>query len=227
MEFKQGQLVLPYVYRLTHKETGEFYIGYREANTVKSHIDLPEYRSSSKRVKALGFDNFNWEIVAEFFDGDHAYLFEQELIDENFSDPLCLNRYRITSGNRFKNVGPMSDEAKRNNSLARLGKKLSDEHRANIAKGVTGRKFTEETKKRISNAKMGNKPPILTAEQRNAISIKMANHFKVQSPDGTVYIGTNISKFCHEHELNTGAMSTVCTGKAKHHKGWTGEYIWN
>lgn len=29
-------MILPYVYKLTHKETGAFYIGFRSANKVQS-----------------------------------------------------------------------------------------------------------------------------------------------------------------------------------------------
>ena len=43
--------VLPYVYTCTHKESGKIYIGYRCANKLPSHLDLPKYRTSSKIVK--------------------------------------------------------------------------------------------------------------------------------------------------------------------------------
>ena len=77
--------VLPYVYRLDNPVTGEFYIGYREANTEPSHIDFPKYKTSAPKVKEA-FDQFEWHIVAEFFDGNDAFDFEQQLIHENWSN---------------------------------------------------------------------------------------------------------------------------------------------
>lgn len=96
--------IFPYVYKLTHKNTGQFYIGYRKSITQKlpSNEDIMKYKSSSKLIKELGFPNFEVEIIAEFFDGISAYDFEQELIYENFKNPLCLNRMcHHNAKNRF------------------------------------------------------------------------------------------------------------------------------
>ena len=40
----------PYVYKLTHKETGQFYIDYRENNTLTADEDIIIYQSSSKLI---------------------------------------------------------------------------------------------------------------------------------------------------------------------------------
>ena len=69
--------VLPYVYVITHKETGQFYIGYRCNNKVPSSADLGiKYFTSSKKIKAIGFSSFNFIIVAEFFSKEAAFDFE-------------------------------------------------------------------------------------------------------------------------------------------------------
>ena len=53
--------IQPYVYMLTHRETGQFYIGYRSGNKVPARLDLGiYYKSSSNTVKRIGFDNFYW-----------------------------------------------------------------------------------------------------------------------------------------------------------------------
>lgn len=52
---------LPYVYKLTHKETNQFYIGYRSANRVKSEFDLGfKYFSSSKIIKKISHMKRLW-----------------------------------------------------------------------------------------------------------------------------------------------------------------------
>lgn len=96
--------VMPYVYLGIHKITKEFYIGYREANTTPSHIDLFKYRTSSTTVQPK-FDEYDWYIIAEFYDGNDAYDFEQHFIYEHWSNPLLLNeQYRLPNGKkRFKN----------------------------------------------------------------------------------------------------------------------------
>jgi len=84
---------MSYVYKLTHKVTGQFYIGYREANKLCPKEDLPIYQTSSIYVKEIGFKKFNWEIIKDFDDAKDAFALEQSMIEVNFQDPLCLNRY--------------------------------------------------------------------------------------------------------------------------------------
>lgn len=85
---------MPYVYIGTHSITGEVYIGYREKNVKlnrPSDIDLLMYRTSSKVVRPK-FDEFNWQVIAEFMSGNDAYAFEQQLIHEHWGDPLLVNQ---------------------------------------------------------------------------------------------------------------------------------------
>lgn len=134
-------MILPYVYKLTHRETGEFYIGYRSANKIPSDQDLPIYQSSSKTVAEIGFDNFNWEIIAEFFHGDYAYDFEQELISEHIDDPLCINKHCVIGGrNRFK---------------VQFGHSVSEETRQKLREANLGRVTSEDTRKKQSDALKG------------------------------------------------------------------------
>lgn len=85
-------MVLPYVYKLTHKTTNHFYIGYRAANRVMSSQDLGIVYFTSSTVVQPIFAEFDILIVAEFFDGRSAWTFEQQLILEHWGDPLLLNR---------------------------------------------------------------------------------------------------------------------------------------
>ena len=91
--------IQPYVYKLTHKESGEFYIGYREANKVPALEDLgKQYFTSSNTIQELGFSNFDIEIIEEFETGIEAYNYEQILIKENIHDSLCLNGHYHVNG---------------------------------------------------------------------------------------------------------------------------------
>lgn len=127
---------MPYVYRVTHKYNGTYYIGYRCANNNPSHIDLPTYKTSSRLVKPF-FDDFDWTIIAEFYDRDSAYDFEQYLIHTNWDDPLLLNASCYFGKGRFKT------------------KPLTNKHKQAISKAQSRPKSASHRKK-LSEANIGN-----------------------------------------------------------------------
>jgi len=152
-----SEQVRPYVYMGIHKITGEIYIGYREANKLPSHIDLGQYRTSSKIVNPT-FIDYDWLIVAEFNEGSDAYDFEQQLIFENWDNPLLLNKNCHYGKRRFK---------------AKRGIIFSESHRAAISKANKGkirsvdtlqklsishRNQSKETRSKISESLKGRKP---------------------------------------------------------------------
>lgn len=167
MTIYTSEKVMPYVYMGTHRVTGEFYIGSRYTKTLKhpSHVDIHKYRTSSKRVKPV-FDEFDWVIVAEFFDPKSAYECEQQLIYENWDSPLILNGVcRHTNTNMFAPaVSSMTEERKqhiRETNSKRLGVfrhsketilKMSAA-KLNIPQGP----HSDTTKQRISAAHTGMK----------------------------------------------------------------------
>jgi hypothetical protein len=114
----------PYVYRLDHLETKQFYIGYREANTLPALEDLPIYKTSSVKVRELGFESFSWKILAEFETGIEAWDYEQKIISECINDPLCLNKHFHLNGNRrYRFVGPHSEKTRNQMSETKFSMK--------------------------------------------------------------------------------------------------------
>ena len=86
-------MILPYVYRMIHKVTKRFYIGFRCANKHPPEQDLGvRYFTSSGTVKKA-FAEYDVEILAVFFDKAAAYEFEQATIAENFNDVLIINTH--------------------------------------------------------------------------------------------------------------------------------------
>lgn len=163
---------------LVHRDTGQFYIGYREANILPSDQDLPIYGTSSKYVAELGMNSFDQCIIAEFYKGQDAYDFEQQLIREHRSNPLILNRHFLTvHDKRLRYIRPKgsytasnetriklsmalrgrlkSVETRNKLSIAHKGKKFSDAHKQNIGLSSKGRKHLEETKIAISKSLHG------------------------------------------------------------------------
>lgn len=98
-------MFLPYVYKVTHRKTGEFYIGMRSANKVVAELDFGiKYFTSSSYVKN-NFTEFDSEIIAYFKDQESAFYFENELIKENWNNELLLNKHYQKSMSVFSMAG--------------------------------------------------------------------------------------------------------------------------
>lgn len=116
---------LPYVYKLIHKETNEFYFGSRWANTVYSELDLGKiYFSSSKYIKPI-FEEFDFIVLADFYTEQDAFVFEQNLIKENWNNPMLINKGCFgTNGKMIHNITSYNktDDHRKKMSLAKKGK---------------------------------------------------------------------------------------------------------
>lgn len=165
---------MPYVYICIHKESGHFYIGYRVKNVklnIPSHLDFPKYKTSSNIVKS-NFDNFTWIILAEFYDHDSAYDFEQFLIYEHWDNPLLINTNCHYGKKRFR-VKSHSTETKQKISNAqkgRPGRVQTEEIKQKISKSLIGRIKSMEECKNISKGKMGRPRAPMSEEAKQKIS---------------------------------------------------------
>lgn len=147
-------MILPYVYRLVHKETGQYYFGYRSKNVslgIKSIDDLGvKYFTSSRNIRK-SFTEYNYEVLVEFFTIDDAYDFEQDLIRDHWGDPLLLNKhYHAKEKNRWKNNGH-SEETKAKMTGLKRSPEFS-EYRSRVMKGGTpwNKGLTKETDSRMA-----------------------------------------------------------------------------
>ncbi len=98
--------IYPYVYLLTHKTTDKFYFGSRFSQGLRlpSHLDIQKYRSSAPKVKEH-FDEYHCIIIAEFpykEGGLDAWKFEQQLIHNNWANPLMINKCHHHNKGQFK-----------------------------------------------------------------------------------------------------------------------------
>ena len=165
--------IIPYVYKLTHKITGQFYFGARWANKIAPIDDLwKKYFYSSAYVKLLideyGKDSFITEIVFTDINGDVCYHYEQKLIEDHWNDKLILNKTYYEKGSKiFKNSGH-SEISCEKIRLANLGKKHTEESKLKMSEMHKGKKHTEESKAKISEAGR-NRPPV-SVETRKKLS---------------------------------------------------------
>jgi hypothetical protein len=107
-------MYLAYVYRLTHKISKQYYIGYRYASIkLKIHPedDLgATYFTSAEYIGIHNFNEYDTAIIFKTVDPDEAYDYENKLILENWEDPLLLKEgcYREV---RTLSASPKSTDA--------------------------------------------------------------------------------------------------------------------
>jgi Mor family transcriptional regulator len=51
-------------------------------------------------------------------------------------------------------------------------------------------------------------------------TLKIEREFTIQSPDGTIITGKNVTKFCNQYNLNPASIINVLNGKYKSYKKW-------
>jgi hypothetical protein len=205
-----------------HRVTGQFYIGSRTTKKLKlpPEQDLVKYRTSSKVVKPI-FDEFDWHIVAIFFDAYDAFKFEQEFIQSKWSNKLLLNQ-AVTNIDKvfvYRDINRFGV----NNSM--YGKKHTMEARrkqSEIAKGNRSHNRNSKWWTDGSICKFQKECPgdgwylgvITRASDINS------NNWKITSPEGEVIFQRNLSKFCKTYGLSYGCMLHVNKGTMENHKGW-------
>lgn len=212
--------IYPYVYRLDHPVTGEFYVGYRSANKVPAEQDLGyKYFTSSKYVKPR-FHEFECQIIAIFFDKISAIIFEQNEIASSWKDSLCLNKNVVNSSGTVKFIcDSHSDETRRKISLSHKGKKKSAQTIELMSKLMMGHVVTDETKQKIrEKALLRDKP---SAETRRKLSEagKRKVGFK-HTEEAKTKIGLSSSGRIHKEETKK-KISNSLKGRPSPMKGKT------
>ena len=132
-----------YIYKITDKVTGQFYIGSQCRDKI---IGINYFTSSHNKEFKSKFksnpEKFDIKIIGRFTDSDSCILQENIFIKNNFENPLCLNKaYCICSKNQFTTKGVTSPNK---------GKHLSKETRRKIAEANKKRFYSKETRRKIA-----------------------------------------------------------------------------
>lgn len=227
MTIYQSEKALPYVYMGIHKETGQFYIGSRTTKKLKlpPEQDLIKYRTSSKYVKPI-FDQFDWYIIAMFFDREDCYNFEQELIYENWNNPLKMNKSYfnknkstlITTGNKIGDnwiiIFPDNSISIINNLNLFCAKYLLE---SSCMIRVSQGKLTNYKGWRCIKC---NKNGEAYDKQLYTKLLNVNNKWIFVNPLGEYFIVKNFNEFCNENKLNHSCMYAVARKELYHHKKW-------
>ena len=125
----------PYIYKVTDRENGEFYIGSQCRGKI---IGMNYFTSSCNKEFKNKFKSnpclFDIKIIGLFTDATACILQENIFVRDNIKNPLCLNmNYIIGEKVQFSNAG----------------RKFSEEHLRKMSEVQKGKYLSEETKKKI------------------------------------------------------------------------------
>lgn len=151
----------PYIYKVTDKVTGEFYIGSQCSGKVigKNYFTSSKNKSFKEKFKSNPAQ-FEIKIIGTFTDSASCVLQENIFIKFYIKNPLCLNKnYVIGENLQFSFTGCHRTESeKKKISEFHKGRKRSAETRHRLSIAQTGKKHTEETKRKLSEAHKGKMP---------------------------------------------------------------------
>lgn len=151
-----------------------------------------------RAIRKYGWDSFTWEVLEQSEDGQLLLSEREEFYIRKFNSH-CVhgNGYNMTFGGEATLGWVPSEETR---------KKISEANKGKI--GWNKGKSSPWTSKR--NRENAGKPrPFLEKT------------YRVVSPTNEVFIVRGMKKFCREHNLSRGNMSSVSKGKLPHTKGWT------
>jgi len=176
------------IYLVTNIINNKKYIGYtsKTLNIRKNQHICQSNRNSQhilhKAIRKYGINNFIWEILYESFDKNHTLKTMENffIIEHNTFVP---NGYNLTMGGQGGIMKLVSEETRKKQSLAKLGKKrkkesiqkqrekrigipLSLEHRKKLSEIAKNR--TPEHLKKIADANRGK---IMSLESRLKMSL--------------------------------------------------------
>ena len=166
--------MITYVYKVTLKETGEFYYGSRllKAANKRPEDDLfVKYFTSSKIIKSLikmhGISSFTIEVLFVNNNYGEGYFFEQSIIKDNIKNPLCLNKqYFDVDQNKtiFSNFG---------NTHSATQKEKWSKERKGVPPPNKGIKYSPEKKLNFQNKNKGKTYDEIYGSKSNNIKKKI------------------------------------------------------
>jgi group I intron endonuclease len=193
------------VYRVTNKNSGEFYIGSCTNFYKRFYRHRAELRHKCHR-------NCRLEESFHRRGGDEAFIAEvieqcprRELLDREQHhldfvklDPLCTNILLDTR----RGIGKTHPEWVKKKIRVKCVEYWSHpQNRAHASKMLTGKKRTPEM---IVHVVKAHSMP-----------------FRLRSPSGLIFEGINRAKFARDNGLDPNKIHAVIHGLRKHHLGWT------
>lgn len=212
-----------YVYVILDENKKPFYVG----------------KGSGNRYKATLRDKRNSNIKQNKIDKVRRILGDNPKVKILIygSEKFCLEiekKLILKYGRKDNNTGCLTNTT--NGGSGGCGCRRTKATRNKISKATKGpnhwaygKRLTKEHVEKLSNSHIGiqsgEKHPLYgkDASARTSKRLKTMlsrQSYTITSPDGTIYQTNNLKKFCNQHQLNAGNMSTVANGWRTHSKGW-------
>ena len=189
-----------YTYKVTHKETGEYYIGSRSCNGSAS--DDINYKGSMVSWKVDKTYLIKEIIEDTFSDRDSAIRSEKNLILKCINDKLNRN-YNIP-GVGFHNT---------DRKFGTITRKKMSKSRIGSKNPMYGKTHTDDVKIKLSEFRTGT-----THSDETKLKMKLNSPKKRKIPQYTktnIFIKEydSIRSAANELKIDAGDISTVCNGK--------------
>ena len=207
-------IYLPFTYFIFHLPTGFKYYGAKFSKGCHPSDLWTKYFTSSKKVKQLieeyGKDSFVYEIRKTFTNKDDCLKWENKVLERMhvLEKDDWLNNH--IGGHRFRNNGHnnYSPEARAKMSAANKGKIPWNKGRVNV--------YSQECLQRIREGRRKSQ-----SYRNDSYRMELLEKwYKFTSPSNEIFIVKGQTKFCREHGLNQGNMTSVVRGRYKQCLGW-------
>jgi group I intron endonuclease len=196
-------------YKATNTTNGKFYIGSttnfdrRKAEHLKCEENYPFQNALRKNP-----ENFEWEV---WTDKSDEPILEQALLDIWFGKECCYN---------------LNPSAQHPPSWAGKTHKQETKNKQSTSARDRWERMPEKEREQYSLRFAGENNPATKQDVRDKIgntnSLRWDNKWEVEGPDGTVYVITNLRRFCREHNLNRSCMMNLVKQQKgqKSHRGF-------
>jgi group I intron endonuclease len=196
-------------YKATNTTNGKFYIGSttnfdrRKAEHLKCEENYPFQNALRKNP-----ENFEWEVWTDISDEP---ILEQALLDMWFGKECCYN---------------LNPSAQHPPSWAGKTHKQETKNKQSTSARDRWERMPEKEREQYSLRFAGENNPATKQDVRDKIgntnSLRWDNKWEVEGPDGTIYVITNLRRFCREHNLNRSCMMNLVKQQKgqKSHRGF-------
>jgi group I intron endonuclease len=196
-------------YKATNTTNGKFYIGSttnfdrRKAEHLKCEENYPFQNALRKNP-----ENFEWEVWTDISDEP---ILEQALLDMWFGKECCYN---------------LNPSAQHPPSWAGKTHKQATKDKQSTSARDRWERMPEKEREQYSLRFAGENNPATKQDVRDKIgntnSLRWDNKWEVEGPDGTIYVITNLRRFCREHNLNRSCMMNLVKQQKgqKSHRGF-------
>lgn len=145
------------------------------------------------------------------------YLLHWLLAKDTKAKPMIDAFHLMSTGKRYNSKGYALARKLKSESMRVNNPMYTIENRKK-----QGEKMKKNEHKLRSSGKdrSRNRSTTLFGNERNA-----KKQYQATSPNGEVFVISNMRKFCREYNLNQTCMTRVCKGKLSNHFGWVAIYL--